>query len=111
MLRRPLTISLIRVTGTRRLRANPLMLSPSDTIRSSRRISPGCTGGSRRVFAMVAPQTIVIVDDLYVLRVAVLPDEADSVLIVDPDTVLPAPIARQRFQPVAGKCRQVSKLA
>ena len=53
----------------------------------------------------------MIVNELHVLRVAVLPDEADAVLIVDPDTVLSAPIARQRFQPIAGKCRQVSKLA
>src|SRR4028118_1707755 len=103
MLRRPLTIPLIRVTGTRRSRATLLMLSPSGAIRYSRRISPGCTGGSRRLFAMVAPRTLVIVDDLHVLRVAVLPDEADPVLIVDPDTVLSAPAARHHFQPNAGK--------
>src|SRR5436190_14982402 len=103
MLRRPLTISLIRVTGTRRSRATLLMLSPSGAIRSSRRTSPGCTGGRRRLFAMVAPQMLVIVDDLHDLRVAVFPDEADAVLIVDPDTVLSASIARQGFQPVAGK--------
>ena len=32
-------------------------------------------------------------------------------MIVDTDTVLSAPVARQRFQAIAGKCRQVSNLA
>src|SRR3954468_23992877 len=54
MLRRPFTISLILVTGTRRSRERPLMLSPSGAIRSSRRTSPGCTGGNRRLFAIIS---------------------------------------------------------
>jgi hypothetical protein len=43
--------------GTRRSRASPLMLSPSGVMRPSRRISPGCTGGSRRTLA-VSPSSL-----------------------------------------------------
>jgi hypothetical protein len=35
----------------------------------------------------------VVVYDLDLLRSAVVPDEADSVLVVDPDAVLPLSIA------------------
>jgi hypothetical protein len=60
---------------------------------------------------MISPRTLVVVDDLHILRVAILPDEADAVLIVDADAVLSAPIACQGFQPIAGKRCQVSKFA
>jgi hypothetical protein len=43
---------------------------------------------------MISPRTSVVVDDLHVLGVAILPDETDSVRIVDPDAVPSAPIAR-----------------
>jgi hypothetical protein len=33
---------------------------------------------------MVSPRTLVVVEDLHILRVAILPDEADAVLITDP---------------------------
>ena len=54
MLRRLFTSPLILVTGTRRSRARPVMLSPSGVMSSSRRISPGCTGGNRRAFAIIS---------------------------------------------------------
>ena len=60
---------------------------------------------------MISPRTSVVVDDLHVFGVAILPDETDPVLIVDSDAVLSAAIAREGFQPIAGKCRQVSKFA
>jgi hypothetical protein len=52
----------------------------------------------------------VIVDDLHVVSVPFVPDEADAVLIVDPNAVLPASVAHERLEPVAGKRRQVAKL-
>ena len=54
---------------------------------------------------------LVIVDDLHIVSVAIVPDEADAVLIVDPNAVLTTSIARERLEPVAGERRQVSKLA
>ena len=45
----------------------------------------------------------MIVDDLYVVRIAGTPSEANSPLIVDPDTVLTGPVAFQGFQPIAGR--------
>ena len=42
--------------------------------------------------------SLVVVDDLDVVRVAALPDEADAPLIVDPDRVLALPIAPERLE-------------
>ena len=50
-------------------------------------------------FGMVLT-SLMVVHDLY-LRIAVRPDEADAELVVDPDTILPGPIAFERFQPVS----------
>jgi len=36
-----------------------------------------------------------------------LPDETDAVLVVDPDRVLPGPVAFQCLQPVAGRHAKV----
>src|SRR5690606_17714597 len=43
----------------------------------------------------------VIVDDLHIGRPRIAPAEADPVLVVDPDTVLPAPVALERLEPIA----------
>jgi hypothetical protein len=53
----------------------------------------------------------VVVDDLHVLCVSALPDEADAVLIVDPDAVLAPPVAGQCFESVSRKRRQVAEFA
>jgi len=45
----------------------------------------------------------VVVDDFDVLGVAALPAEADAVLVVDADAVLPLAVARQFLQSVAGR--------
>src|SRR4051794_13823630 len=111
MLRRPFTISLILVTGTRSSRDSPLMLSLSGVMRSSRRTSPGCTGGSRRPFAIIPSPRLVIVHDLHVVRVPVAPDEADAIMIVDPNTVLAPSVASERLESVARECRQIAEIA
>jgi hypothetical protein len=62
----------------------------------------------------------VVVDHFDLLCVTALPDEADPILIVDPDAVLPTPIsaegleviARERAQVVESLCRmQLHELA
>lgn len=53
----------------------------------------------------------MIVDDLHVIGVTVVPDEANAVLIVDANAVLATSIARERLESVTGERRQVPKLA
>jgi hypothetical protein len=50
----------------------------------------------------------VAVDDFHVVGVSFPPDEADSELIVDSDTVLAFPISFQRLAVIAGEDRQVT---
>jgi len=45
--------------------------------------------------------TSMIIDDFNELGAAIAPLETDTPLIVDPDAVLTATIALQRFQPIA----------
>jgi hypothetical protein len=82
------------------------MLIPRGFRRSSRRISPGCTGGSRRAFLGMVPPSVVV-HDLDVLRFAVLPHEADPILVIDPDAVLPPPITAKGLEVIARKRAQV----
>ena len=82
------------------------MLIPRGFRRSSRRISPGCTGGSRRAFLGIVPPSVVV-HDLDVLRFAVLPHEADPILVIDPDAVLPPPITAKGLEVIARKRAQV----
>lgn len=42
----------------------------------------------------------MVVGDLDVPGVTIGPDEADTILVVDPDGMLPHPIALQRVEPV-----------
>ena len=49
----------------------------------------------------------MIVNDLYVVRVAVLPAETDSPLLVDSYAVLPAPIVRELLEAVRRRNPQV----
>jgi hypothetical protein len=50
----------------------------------------------------------MVIYDLYSMCIAVRPGEADSELIVDPDTVLPGPIAFEGFQPVPRQRREIA---
>jgi hypothetical protein len=49
----------------------------------------------------------VVVHHLDLLGVAVLPHEADPILVVDPDAVLPTPIATESLEVVARERAQV----
>jgi hypothetical protein len=44
---------------------------------------------------------LVIVHDLYVMRIAGTPPETNPPLIIDPDAVLTGPVALQRLKPIA----------
>ena len=52
----------------------------------------------------------MIIDDLDPFRRAFPPDEADPPLIVDPDTILPLPVAAQSLKPVSWNCRHILQL-
>jgi hypothetical protein len=53
----------------------------------------------------------VIIDYLYVRRVSLPPYETDSVLVVDPNAVLPQTVAFQGFQIVASCNREIAQLS
>jgi hypothetical protein len=53
----------------------------------------------------------MIIDDFNELGAAAVPLEADTLLIVDPDAVLTATIALQRFEPIARRSAKIAQLA
>src|SRR5271165_3060201 len=89
----------MRLAGTRIACASPLMLI-SSSFMSSRRILPGWIGGS-----FFPP--LVVVGDFDIGRSFRFPVEADSILVVDPNTELPLAGADRRLQPVPAKCPQI----
>src|SRR5690554_4670175 len=72
---------------------------PNPWMKSSMSTSPGWIGASLSV----------VVNDLHLLRSGVGPHEADPPLVVDPDAVLPGPIALQRLEPVPGRDAEIVK--
>jgi hypothetical protein len=84
---------------------------------SSRRISPGCTAhpaGPSFLMLTILSLNIhaksVIIRDLYVVRIAVQPDETNSELVVNTNAMLPFPVAVQSFNLFPGGTRKSSKL-
>src|ERR1019366_808067 len=67
-------------------------------------------GGSRSLLVIFVFTSLMIIDDLDAFRRAVAPDEADSLLIVDPDTMLTLPGTAQRLKPVSWNCRHALQL-
>ena len=53
----------------------------------------------------------MVIHNFNVVRVFALPAEANPILIVDPDAVLPGTVAFEGFQAVAGRQLQVAQLA
>src|ERR1035441_265210 len=64
-------------------------------------------GGSRSLLVIFVFASLVIIDDLNALRRAVAPEEAESPLIVDPDTILTLPVTTKRLKPVSRNCRHI----
>ncbi|MET3146050.1 UNVERIFIED_ORG: hypothetical protein ABIB63_001848 [Xanthomonas axonopodis] len=52
----------------------------------------------------------MVIDDFDLDHIAFHPSDADAPSIVDPDAVLAAPLALQRFQPVGGRDPQIVKM-
>jgi hypothetical protein len=78
------------------------MVTPNGFMKSSYKISPGGMGSSSLPFPRLA-NGLVIIDDFDFIRFSVDPAEADSPLVIDPNAVLPCPVAPQGFEPVSGK--------
>src|SRR4051794_10490383 len=104
--RSPFTIAPMRVAGTRNDIASAFTDRPSGTRNSSASTSPGCV-----VTRFGVPEFLMIVDDFDMGRTLLGPIEAYAPLVVDPDRMLTAAVARQRFNPVRGRCPQVVKPA
>jgi hypothetical protein len=51
----------------------------------------------------------VVVDDFDIFRASFSPSKADPPLVVDPDAVLPDPVAAKRFQAIAAEPGQLSQ--
>jgi hypothetical protein len=49
----------------------------------------------------------VIIYNFHVVRVLLVPDETDAVLVVDPDAVLAGATSLERFEPVSGQRPEV----
>ncbi|SPF48535.1 hypothetical protein SBA4_3940027 [Candidatus Sulfopaludibacter sp. SbA4] len=97
MPRSPFRMAVIRFPGTRRARASALADSPASVMISCR-ASPGCTGGSFFLLLAMFSFPLMVVHDLDVVGIAIPPLEADSVAVIDADTVLPFPVGLERFQ-------------
>jgi hypothetical protein len=53
---------------------------------------------------------LVVVRDFDFVGIAILPLKTNSILLVDANTVLPAPVTNQSFQAVARRDRQLPQL-
>lgn len=56
---------------------------------------------------MIYSLVSVVVDDFYVVGVAVTPSETDTPLVVDPDAVLAFAIAFEGFEPIGRRYAQI----
>lgn len=52
----------------------------------------------------------MVVEDFYLLRPLLRPTEAQAVLLVDANAVLPLPIAGERFEAIAGRAFEVDEI-
>ena len=86
-----------RIAGTWITCESACAIIPSGATNSWRKISPGWMERIRFLIALIS---LLVVDDLDVPQAVISPTKADSPLIVDPDTVLPASIAAEFLQPV-----------
>src|SRR5262245_172139 len=96
----------IRVPGTPTARATAYGETFSGRGTSSRRTSPGWTGGS---FLTMATRLSMIIHHLDLLRPLLCPPEHDPPLIVDADRVLAGEVPSQSFQSVARRCHKITE--
>src|SRR6266849_6958274 len=105
--RSPFTMAPIRVAGTRKAIASALTDMPSGLRNSSLITSPGWVVTRSGVAAPPAALRLVVVDDFDIGRTLLGPCETDAPLIVDADRMLPAPVSRERFEPVRRRRAQI----
>jgi hypothetical protein len=83
---------------------------------SSRSISPGCVvtrctfQPSAGLSILIEPSFLfssVVIDNLYVFRAVLFPEEADSEFFVDSNAELASPVALQGFQSISGRHPEV----
>ncbi|KAK0352875.1 hypothetical protein LTR94_019054 [Friedmanniomyces endolithicus] len=98
----PSTISLIRRGGTPTALARAVWLMPSGLRNSSNRMSPGVGFFSQSSAGPTSATRSMVIADFDIVAASVAPAETDPPLLIDPDRILPAPVARQGLQPVAG---------
>src|ERR1019366_6913628 len=67
-------------------------------------------GGSRSLLVIFVLTSLMIIDDLDAFRRSVPPHEANSPLVVAPDTMLALGVTAQRLQPVSWNCRHALQL-
>lgn len=53
----------------------------------------------------------MVIDDFNLLGIAFLPLKAHTIALIDPDAVLPRPVAAQSLQPIPRRYRQFGKIA
>lgn len=51
----------------------------------------------------------MVINDFHIIDVAIIPDKADSILIVDANAMLALPVAFQRLKPISWQCGQKLK--
>ena len=49
----------------------------------------------------------MVVDDLYIMGAVIIPSEADTPLVVDPDTHLPCAIGLEDLEPVTRRVPEI----
>jgi hypothetical protein len=79
-------------------------LIPSGLRYSSKRISPGCTGGSF-FNGMVLSSMIIYYFNF--ISIVVAPDETNAELIINPDAMLSRPVAFEGFQSITRRPSQI----
>jgi hypothetical protein len=99
-------ISFSRGKDTPRRMAKADWDNPNGFRNSSNNISPGCTGGiavgkRRRTSGRTPAERLVVVRDFDFVGIAPLPAKTDSVLFIDADAVLTAPISLETLQSIA----------
>src|SRR5437899_2348957 len=89
----------------------PCQRIDADTERLHELLAENLSGGNRVQTFRRHTHSSVIVDNLDLLRVAVLPPKADAPLVVDANAVLTLSVTAQCFEPIARRDAQVPNRA
>jgi hypothetical protein len=108
--RLPLIISLSRGYETPRRRANSACVRSSGLTNSSKSISPGWVGGRFRGSRRLTT-SLVVICDFDLVGMAFLPCKTNSVLLINPDTVLIFSVAFKALQMVSWRHLEFTELS